>query len=155
MRVFRMCFVGDAAMHYPKARVKKTLQKILFDTCPKERFVEFYVGNNGAYADLVATTIVDLRREGKLRGCEMVLVLPYESDDTKAFENFYYDKVLYPIDEDADADEAVRLREEWLVDYSDFLITYIEERDSAIYQYIRTKRKLAWNVFEELQDEDS
>ncbi len=156
MRVFRMCFVGDATMHYPKARVKKTLKRILFDMCPKNQYVEFYVGYEGEYADLVATTIVDLRRDGKLRGCEMVLVLPYESEETKGYENFYYDKVVYPIHEDVDPDDALWQREEWLVDNSDFLITYIEEKaeDSALQKYIRKKGKLAWNIFEELQDED-
>ena len=83
----------------------------------------FYVGNNGAFDRAVLSALKELRSEYSFR---YYIVLAYLPVDKK--ENHDYDKyeTIYPEGlEIVPKRFAILKRNEWMIDHSDYVITYV------------------------------
>lgn len=88
----------------------------------RKEYVEFYVGRNGDFDTMVASTVKRCqKRYGKENG-SLILVIPYAVANMDCLEQFYdgiwYPEELYNVHHKA----AITKRNEWFVEHSDLLV---------------------------------
>lgn len=90
-----------------------------------KEFVEFYVGRNGEFDIMVASEIKRAKRDIGEHNSSLILVIPYQSADMEAYEN-YYDEIVYPPElRGVHYKAAITKRNEWFINNSDLFVAYV------------------------------
>lgn len=126
-------------------RTEDKLQKRITELLLNNQYVEFLVGRNGDFDQLVSSTVLRCKRSIRDDNSSLVLVLPYP---TAEFENNedsfydYYDEI--EICEESSRTHfknAMQVRNRSIVDRADLVICYIERNEGGAYQTIRYAKK--------------
>lgn len=137
MNVYRVALIGHREIsHF--SLLEKRLEHTMEALIRQNEFVEFYIGRNGEFDILAASVFTRMReRLGKER-CAMILVLPYPVADQPYYEK-YYDEVILPLPKDIHRKAAIEMRNRWMVDHTDLLLSWVEHRGGAfaLTQYAR------------------
>ena len=149
MNVYRVALIGHREIsHF--SLLEKRLEYAMEDLIQKNDFVEFYIGRNGEFDILAASVFTRMReRLGKER-CAMILVLPYPVADQPYYEK-YYDEVILPLPKDIHRKAAIEMRNRWMVDHTDLLLSWVEHRGGAfaLTQYARKTNQPVWDLTRE------
>ena len=104
----------------------------------------FYVGNNGNFDALSASAVRAVKQQHK--DIRLILVLPKMTSSVQNHRDYYsymYDEILIPTQSDeAHFKAMITLRNKWMVDNSDYIITYIRKEIGGAYntfRYAKTK----------------
>ncbi|MBQ6265445.1 MAG: DUF1273 domain-containing protein [Clostridia bacterium] len=110
----------------------------------------FYVGNHGRFDALSASafrTVKQNRNENKL-----ILVVPKMRttlENNKEYFADMYDEVLIPAELDAAHYKAmITVRNRWMVDSSDYIITYIRKEHGGVYNTYKYAEKKDTEIIE-------
>lgn len=126
-------------------RTEDKLQKRITELLLNNQYVEFLVGRNGDFDQLVSSTVLRCKRSIRDDNSSLVLVLPYP---TAEFENNedsfydYYDEI--EICEESSRTHfknAMQVRNRSMVDRADLVICYIERNEGGAYQTIQYAKK--------------
>ena len=124
MEIYRVAFIGHREVP-DFSSVQERVEYVVEELLKKHEFVEFYVGRNGVFDLLVASTIKRIKREWGQNRCALILVIPYPVADMDAYEK-YYDDVDYPSElKNVHYKAAIPKRNEWIVKRSSMLIAYV------------------------------
>ncbi len=89
----------------------------------------FYIGNHGRFDALSASAVRMVKQNHKY--VKLILVLPKMSltiEKNKEYYSDMYDEVIIPAESDAAHYKAmITVRNKWMVDNSDYIITYIRK----------------------------
>lgn len=115
-------------------RLEGLIQELL---CTKE-YVEFLVGRNGEFDQMVSSEIKKLKKRLRDDNCCHILVLPYITAEYRENENAfheYYDEVEICREAvGAHFKAAFQKRNREMVDRSDLIVFYIEREHGGAYQ---------------------
>jgi lipid A disaccharide synthetase len=126
-------------------RTEDKLQKRITELLLNNQYVEFLVGRNGDFDQLVSSTVLRCKRSIRDDNSSLMLVLPYP---TAEFENNedsfydYYDEI--EICEESSRTHfknAMQVRNRSMVDRADLVICYIERNEGGAYQTIQYAKK--------------
>lgn len=125
--------------------VESKLEEIIRDLLCSKQYVEFLVGRNGDFDQMVSSTILRTKRNVRDDNSALRLVLPYP---TAEFENNedsfynYYDEIEI-CDEAAKAHfkGAMQIRNRNMVDRADLVVCYIERNEGGAYQTVQYAMK--------------
>lgn len=95
MDPFTVSFFGHRRLEHPIA-VEQALEQIIRQLLTEKEYVEFLVGRNGDFDQLVSSTVRRCKRETRDDNSALVLVLPYltaEVRDNEASFADYYDEI--------------------------------------------------------------
>lgn len=147
MNIIRVSFIGHREL-YNQRQIETRLEEILIKLVEEKEYVEFYVGRNGDFDILVASTIKRIQKDyGKCNSC-LILVLPYSVKDIEYYEN-YYDEIQIPVSYKTHYKHAITERNQWLIDNSDLLIAYVENDFGGAFDcvnYAIKKEKIIINL---------
>ena len=116
-----------------------TVIKSLILTKP---FVSFLIGRNGEFDEYVASIIKRVRKEAGKENNEITLVLPYT---VTLIENYdkYYDNIIIPESiYGAHPKSIITLRNRWMIERSDFVITYVKHNSGGAYTAMKYAERL-------------
>ena len=133
-------------------RVEKAIIESLMD-CNDDNIV-FLCGGYGDFDNLCARVCRSVKENWKKS--EIVFVTPYitvaQQEKMKAWIGLgVYDSTVYPPLEKVPLKFAIKKRNEWMIDQSDFIIAYVEHSYGGAYQslnYARRKKKRIVNLAE-------
>ncbi len=131
MKILRVCFVGHRQIENFN-QIETKLKEEILPLFTGYDFIEFFVGRNGDFDILVASTIKSIQKEYYPNQSVMTLVLPYPLKDITYYEK-YYDDILI-LNKKCHYKQAITKRNQWLVDNSDLIICYIEHKYGGAYQ---------------------
>ncbi len=120
-------FCGHSSVER-KNDVKAWLYKVIDDLI-RQGCSQFYLGGYGDFDNIAASVLYDLK--SKASGITSTLVLPYP--DRKA-DTHLYDNTVYPPLENVPKRYAILKRNQWMVDNSDIIVTYITHDWGGAYQ---------------------
>ena len=130
--------------------IEDRLEELIIKLLREHEYVDFLVGRNGDFDQLVSSTIKT-----------HILVLPYNSAEFQNNEDSfaeYYDEIeICPESHVAHFKAAMQIRNRSMVDRSDLVICYIEHNSSGAYQtmqYALKQEKEIINLAGESQDEN-
>ena len=132
MDIYRVTFIGHRRI-YDISEIEERLAPILTELLSTKEYVEFYIGRNGDFDEIAASVIKRIQKQTDRNNSSLILVLPYVVKDIEYYSE-YYDEVIIPyIIEKAHPKSAITLRNRWLIDLSDMLISYTERKTGGAY----------------------
>ena len=127
--IYRVSFIGHRQIDRFRF-VEEQLDKVIGELLRTKEYVEFYVGKNGEFDTMVGSAVKRAQKAYGTANSSLILVLPYAIADMDLLEQFYDEiwlpEELYKVHHKA----AITKRNEWFVDNSDLLVSYIT-RDSG------------------------
>lgn len=110
-----------------------------------DREVEFLVGRNGDFDLMIASVVRRLKREMNSENVFLTLVLPYETaelkNNTEAFESFYDSIEICEASADVNFKFAITARNRDMIDRSDIVVAYVENKSGGAYQSLKYAEK--------------
>ena len=152
MEIYNVAFFGHRYidnMFLVEERLEKHFRRLM----QEKQYVDFLVGRNGDFDQIVSSTVKRLKRSYRDDNSYLVLVLPYGTEEY--FEEYYDEiEVSYEASK-AHPKSAIQIRNREMVDRADLIICYIEEKHGGAYQtvkYAEKAGKTIINLFEEDDD---
>ena len=140
MRTFTVSFFGHRQIEAP-FQVEARLEKLVSRLLQQNEFVEFLVGREGEFDQLVSSTIRRCKRNIRDDNSALVWVMPYPTAEYRDNENSfldYYDEI--EVCEQAAAahyKSAFQIRNREMVDRSDLIVCYIERENGGAWQTVK------------------
>lgn len=158
MDTFTVSFFGHRQIEAPlqiEARLEELISRLLL----QNEFVEFLVGREGEFDQLVSSTIRRCKRNIRDDNCALIWVMPYPNagfyDNEKSFLAYYDEIEVCKQAAAAHYKSAHQIRNREMVDRSDMVILYVEHPSGGAYQtfqYVQKSGKMYTNIAVELDE---
>lgn len=141
---YTVCFFGHREIDNP-LEVEEQLYDIVLHLLESKEYVEFLVGRNGEFDQLVSSTVRRVKRNYRDDNSALMLVLPYltaEYENNHQSFHEYYDEI--EICQDAAGGHykaAIQVRNREMVDRSDLVVCYIEHNSGGAFQTVQYAKK--------------
>ena len=147
--VYTVCFFGHRQiddLRLVEQKVKAFIDRLLNE----HEYVEFLVGRDGEFDQLVTSAILRCRKRLDTANCSVIWVMPYlKSDYIKNRESYdsYYDFVeVYELSANAHPKSAIQIRNRAMVDRSNLCVFYVTHKGGGAYQTMRYAEKADANI---------
>lgn len=130
-------FCGHSQLEEPE-KIKVWLKKIIEDLI-KQGAKTFYLGGYGQFDVMAASVLYKMKKQHC--NIEIILVLAYPD---KKYDASIYDSSIYPPLENIPRRYAILKRNEYMIDISDIVISYVKYNYGGAYttlKYARRKNK--------------
>ena len=139
MDTFTVSFFGHRYIDNPFP-IEKTLDELIGSLLRSKEYVEFLVGRNGDFDQLVSSAICRCKREIREDNSAHVWVLPYATADYQDYEEdyrAYYDEIEVFDSAGKHFKAAFQARNRNMVDRADLVVFCIERKVGGAYQTMR------------------
>lgn len=144
MNIFSVSFFGHRQLNDPFT-VERNLEMLIRKLLNTKQYVEFLVGRDGEFDQLVASTVRRCKRNVRDDNSALVLVLPYETaeyrNNAQSFQD-YYDEIEI-CDESAAKHfkSAHQTRNRSMVDRSHLVVFCVDHESGGAYAAMRYAEK--------------
>ena len=125
--------------------VEQRLESLIRNLLTSKEYVEFLIGRDGEFDQLVASTIRRCKRVVREDNSALVLVLPYitaEYRDNEDSFHYYYDEIeICAESAEKHFKSAHQTRNRAMVDRSDMVIFCVERESGGAYTTMRYAKK--------------
>lgn len=139
MESFTVSFFGHRYIDDP-IPVEKALEELIGSLIRSKEYVEFLVGRNGDFDQLVSSTIRRCKRNIRDDNSAHVWVLPYMTADYRDNEEdyrAYYDEIEIVESAGGHFKAAFQARNRIMVDRSHLVVFFVERKEGGAYQTMR------------------
>lgn len=144
MDVFTVSFFGHRRLS-DSLTIEKELQKVIRELVRTKEYVEFLVGRDGEFDQLVSSTVRRCKREIRNDNSSLVLVLPYETAEYRNNEESfleYYDEVEVCAESaEKHFKSAHQVRNKSMVRRSDMVIFCVEHEKGGAFATMQIAKK--------------
>ena len=142
--IFTVSFFGHREIsHFQE--IEQKLETLIYDLLKHHEYVDFLVGRNGEFDQMVSSTILRVRKRMGLSNCSLILVLPYETaefrDNEESFRAYYDEIEVCQSSCQAHYKSAIQIRNREMVDRSDLVVFCVERKSGGAYQTMRYAEK--------------
>ena len=124
MKIYRIAFIGHNQID-DKCSLRTSLDALIKEKITSKEHVEFYVGNNGDFNDLVSVSVRMVQQKVGNQNSSLMAVMPYHTEHDFFFERLC-EGVLFPVRLNTDPEVAIAQRNRWMIDHTDLLVAYVE-----------------------------
>lgn len=139
MDTFTVSFFGHRHIDNP-LYIGEALHKLIGLLLHSREYVEFLVGRDGEFDQLVSSSIHRCKREVREDNSAHIWVLPYITADFRNYENDYrkyYDEIEICNSAGGHYKAAFQSRNRNMVDRSDLVVFFVEHPEGGAYQTMR------------------
>ena len=123
----------------------------------QQEYVEFLLGREGEFDQLVASAVRQAKRNIRDDNCELVWVMPYPKAEYANNEDSfdaYYDRVEVCEDSaQAHPKAAIQIRNRSMVDRSDLVVCYVEHQSGGAFQTMQYAQRCNKEIINLASDE--
>lgn len=113
--------------------IKPTLMSALIDLIENKNVLNFYVGNQGSFDQLVKQCLIELK---EIYPINYTIVLAYIPKNVTAFKNENYKFTILPeCIETVPKKFAIVYRNRWMIEQSAYVITYVKRLTGGAAQF--------------------
>ncbi len=152
MRTFTVSFFGHRRI-YNAMSIEKSLEKHIRELLRSHEYVEFLVGRDEEFDQLVSSTVQRCKRTFRADNSFLVCVLPYQTSEYQHNEesfHVYYDEVEICNDSaNAHYKAAFQIRNRQMVDRSTLIICCVDRKNGGAYRtmnYAKSQGKQVLNL---------
>lgn len=117
---------------------KEQVEELIYRLIDTKQYVEFLIGRNGEFDQLVSSTIRKIKREYRDDNCRHILVLPYYNaeyqNNYNSFNNYYDEVEICEKSYKSYFKSAFQKRNCEMIDRSDLVVFYLEKEYGGAYQ---------------------
>ena len=139
MNTYTVSFFGHRYIDNP-FHIEKALEELIGSMLQSKEYVEFLVGRNGDFDQLVSSTIRRCKREIQDDNSAHVWMLPYVTADYRDYEDdyrAYYDEIEVFGSAESHYKAAFQARNRSMVDRSHLVVFFVERKEGGAYQTMR------------------
>ena len=139
MNTYTVSFFGHRYIDNPFP-IEKALEKLIDSLLQSKEYVEFLVGRNGDFDQLVSSAIRRCKREIRDNNSAHVWVLPYVTADYRDNEDAYrayYDEIEVFGSGGSHYKAAFQARNRSMVDRSHLVVFFVERKEGGAWQTMR------------------
>ena len=158
MTVYTVSFFGHRRIEDP-IRIEQQLEEIVRELLLTKQYVEFLVGRNGDFDQLVSSTIRRCKREYRSDNSAHSWVLPYLTaefrDNEESFRDYYDEIEVCEAAAGGHYKNAHQTRNRAMVDRSDLVVFCIQHEKGGAWQtmkYAKKQGKSCINLNEQLEE---
>lgn len=144
MNIYTVSFFGHRELERP-LEIAKRLDNLLHDIIIQNEYVEFLIGRDGDFDLLASSAIRRAIKKYSFGNTSFILVLPYlktEYRDNKQNYLDYYDEVeICEKSSSAHFKSAIQIRNRNMIDRSDLVVCYIQNKKGGAYKTIQYAEK--------------
>ena len=144
METYTVSFFGHRRVDSP-LDVEQKLEKLIKKLLTKYAYIEFLVGRDGEFDQLVSSAINRCKRELDLHNCAHVWVLPYATaalrDNEDAFREYYDEIEVCDTGSCGHFKAAHKMRNRAMVDRSHLVVFYVLRQQGGAWQTLQYARK--------------
>ena len=144
MNIFTVSFFGHRMIDRPYP-IEQRLEKLIRKLLTEKEYVEFLVGRDGDFDQLVSSAVRRCKRAIRDDNSALVWVMPYETaeyrDNEDAFHNYYDDIEVCGASAGGHFKGAHQTRNRQMVDRSDLVVFCVERETGGAYQTMRYAEK--------------
>ena len=144
MNIFTVSFFGHRMIDrlFP---IEQQLEKLIRELLAEKEYVEFLVGRDGEFDQLVSSSVRRCKRAIRDDNSALVWVMPYETaeyrDNEDAFHNYYDEVEVCGASASGHFKGAHQKRNREMVDRSDLVVFFVERETGGAYQTMRYAEK--------------
>lgn len=144
LRLYTVSFFGHRIIE-DFNRAEANAEALIRDLILQKEYVEFLVGRNGDFDQIVSSTVKLLQRRIRADNSSLVWVLPYPTAELrnheKSFRDYYDEIEICDAAENSHPKRAYQIRNRQLVERSDLVVFYVEHNSGGAYQTMRYAQK--------------
>ena len=144
MELFTVAFFGHRCIE-GLFSLEALLEKHIRALIDEKEYVEFLVGRNGDFDQLVSSMVRRIKKNYRDDNSAIVLILPYATADyfknQEAYEKYYDNVEISYNASTAHPRAAIQIRNREMVDRADLIICYVDHESGGAYQTIRYAEK--------------
>ena len=149
MNIFSVSFFGHRQIDNP-LQIELQLEEIISSLLKREEYIEFLVGRDGEFDQLVSSTIRRCKRRIRDDNNALIWVMPYPTaefrDNEDSFRDYYDEIEICEQAATTHYKSAFQIRNRVMVDRSDLVILYVEHPSGGAYQTFRYVQKSGKNL---------
>ena len=142
--IYTVAFFGHREIEHFR-ETEQALEKLIEKLVRNHEYVEFLIGRNGEFDQLVSSTVRSVRNRLGCKNCSLVLVLPYmtaEFRDNEASFLEYYDEVeVSSTAEGVHFKSAMQTRNREMVDRANLVIFCVDHTSGGAYQTLKYAKR--------------
>ena len=140
MKIFTVSFFGHRQIDEPFA-VEERLEKKIRELLLTKEYLEFLVGRDGEFDQLVASTVRRCKRAIRDDNSALILVLPYTTaeyrNNADSFHEYYDEVEICSVSLEKYFKASHQTRNHSMVDRSDLAIFFVEHCSGGAYQTMK------------------
>lgn len=149
MNLYTVSFFGHRCIDNVIA-IEQRLEKIIRELLVTKEYVEFLVGRDGEFDQLVSSTIRRCKRAIRDDNSALVLVLPYATaeyrNNEQSFHEYYDEIEICAESAEKHFKSAHQTRNRSMVDRSDLVVFCVEHNSGGAYQTMQYAKKANTNI---------
>ena len=126
-------------------RLEEVLEDIICRLLWEKEYVEFLVGRDGDFDQLVSSTVKRCKRKVGDHNSALIWIQPYPKaeylNDEESFHNYYDEIEICETSASAHFKAAIQIRNRSLVDRSHLAVFFVEQKHGGAYQTMRYAEK--------------
>ena len=144
MEVFTVSFFGHRVIEEP-LRIERRLENLIRKLLKENEYVEFLVGRDGEFDQLVSSAIRRCKREYRSDNSAHIWVLPYITaefrDNEESFRDYYDEIEVCEAAVRSHYKNAHQTRNRAMVDRSDLVVLCIQHASGGAWQTMQYAKK--------------
>ena len=125
--------------------IEQRLETLIRELLATKEYVEFLVGRDGEFDQLVASTVRRCKRTIRDDNSALVLVLPYATaeyrNNEQSFHEYYDEIEICAASAEKHFKSAHQIRNRYMVDHSDLVVFCVEHKSGGAYQTMQYAKK--------------
>jgi len=135
--IYTVSFFGHREINAFRETENK-LENLIHKLITEHEYVEFLIGRNGEFDQLVSSVIHRVRKRLDYKNCSITLVLPYMTaefrNNEESFYDYYDEIEISQSASNGHFKAAMQTRNKEMVDRSDLIVFYIERPSGGAYK---------------------
>ncbi len=144
MNIFTVSFFGHREINHI-IDVEVRLEKIIRDLISQREYVDFLVGKDGEFDQLVSSTVRRIAKKYDYGNTSLILVLPYMKaeyrDNEQSYLDYYDEVEICEKSSEAHFKNAIQIRNRSMIDRSDLVVCCIQHKSGGAYKTVRYAEK--------------
>ena len=138
--VYTVCFFGHRQIDDFNL-VEQKVEMLIVRLLNEHEYVEFLVGRDGEFDQLVTSAIFRCRKRLDTANCSVTWVMPYLKADyvknSDSYDNYYDSVEVCEQSANAHPKAAIQIRNRAMADRSDLCVFYVTHKSGGAYQTLR------------------
>ena len=140
LSLYTVCFFGHRQVDDFQS-AEQAVESLIENLIQEHEFVEFLVGRDGEFDQIVSSTILRLKKRTDKANCSLTWVMPYlKADYINNQESYasYYDSVeVCEQSAHAHPKAAIQIRNRSIIARADLCVFYVSKKKGGAYQTFR------------------
>lgn len=149
MNLYTVSFFGHRQIDNVFA-IEQHLETLIRELLVTKEYVEFLVGRDGEFDQLVSSTVRRCKRAIRDDNSSLVLVLPYATaeyrNNEQSFHKYYDEIEICAESAEKHFKSAHQTRNRSMVDRSELVVFFVEHNSGGAYQTMQYAKKLNANI---------